>query len=429
MGIKDQSIMYIQTTLDPKPLGTTQDVWSLFSKLPAGATIDGTKKVHLFPYKGDFCLAIGKSVWKKTHRNINPSNPALGDPVLAQAVDDWPKMYLDDWEVVGDACLPADDLLDVIPYAVLAADRTSIAFQLCILGSDSSVRVLDGEVLGQNSKWNSMTYKKADKNSPANPPTWTRMAYWNNGIVALDGASNTWDLAPDFGAQTYTANNPQAVNQVTEFTACDIGPVGVQADGYLYKRIVVPPKDDGTATTQWTRWIKQDGVTTLGVASPGVILDLNLLTRTLKSRYIETQTAIYPVMNKIKAFTMTHASYLTQLQGVANDYANATDEEKQALAIKQGNLYVKHASIWANIIGTVSNNAKVSVNLMSDQLLDVNRQLEIQLQLLKDKLTSLQATLNAQEDALSKLNAAFWGMVAATLLGKSRFFISLRIIY
>ncbi|KAI0830980.1 hypothetical protein F5Y06DRAFT_301729 [Hypoxylon sp. FL0890] len=53
----------------------------------------------------------------------------------------------------------------------------------------------------------------------------------------------------------------------------------------------------------------------------------------------------------------------------------------------------------------------------SVQLQDVKAQLEIQLKILNDKLLGLQNTLKLQEKALSRLQAAFWGSVAAMFLG------------
>ena len=201
----------------------------------------------------------------------------------------------------------------------------------------------------------------------------------------------------------------------------DVGPIGVQSDGFLWRRVVVPPvSSDASATQQWTKWLAQDGVTNLGVAAPGVILDLKTLTATLKSRYIDTQTALYPVMNKISAFAVTHKSYLTQLSQAADDWANAGDDTtKQEIAIKNGKGYVTHAKVWAMIINSSSNNAKTSVNIMAGQLLDVKSQLQVQLQMLKDKLSALQATLETEKEQLDQLTAGLWGAIGATLLGKS----------
>ena len=407
--------MYVQTKLDPNPVRTTTDVWSLFGNLPTAAKLDSTQALHFFPYKGDFCVSVGKSVWLRQHRQGNDM-----DPELKQAVDDWPKMYIDDWTHIGTSALPSDNLLDIVPFSVLSADRTQIAFQLVVLGADSSIRMLTSDSLSDTSEWPTMQYKQTGS-SPAVVPAWTRMSYWNNKIVAVDQASNSWNITPDFSAQTFVISDQAKIEPVTEFTASDIGPIGVRSDGYLWKRVVVPPKSDNDdATQEWTRWIKQDGVTNLGVASPGVILDLQTLTKTLKSRYIESQTAIYPVINKIQAFSLTHKFYLGQLKQAATDYDNAgDDEEKQEIAIKNGKGFVKHATVWAKIMGTSSNNAKATVNSMADQLSDVKRQLEVQLLILQDKLKALKATLSAQEGALSHLKAAFWGFVAATLLGGS----------
>jgi len=96
----------------------------------------------MFPYKGDFCLSIGRSVWIKARRNKD-------DPALTAAVDNWPNMYVNAWVKVENV-LPAVELAGVIPFAVLSADRESIEFHLVLLKTDGTLLVLAGDSLRQN---------------------------------------------------------------------------------------------------------------------------------------------------------------------------------------------------------------------------------------------------------------------------------------
>lgn len=402
--------MYLATKSNPLAKGGTQDVWTFFSALPSGVEVAPDTNVHFFPYKGDFCLSVGTSVWKKKHRGAD-------DPILKQAVGDWPKMYVDEWEKIGENALPSDDVLDVIPFAVLSADRNEIGFNLLLLNPDNSVQILTKDDLQDNNTWGTISYSKTG-DSPDTPPNWARMAYWNGAVVGLDDKTNTWNVKINFDQSTYTVSDKTAIKSSSEFTATDIGPVTVGADGYLYKRYVQEPPSDGSdPQLQWSKWVLQDGVSKLGIASPGVILDLQVLTRTLKSRYIDTQTSLYPVINKIKAFAVTHNTYLDLLNKAAEDYANADSDEQMAIAIKNGKGFVTHAKVWAKILNKSILGTKDTVNIMTSQLHDVKNQLIIQLQLLRDRLTGLQNTLKVQEESLSKLRAAFWGAVGAMFLG------------
>ncbi|KAF7561510.1 hypothetical protein G7046_g2637 [Stylonectria norvegica] len=410
VGVKNNQIMYLATQQDTLSKTGTKDVWTFFSAFPTDATVTPESNVHFFPYKGDFCVSVGAAIWRRRHRTPD-------DPILKQAVGNWPKMYLDDWEKIGDNAFPAADIRDVIPFAVLSADRNQIGFNLLTLGQDSSVQILTKDDIYASNTWSAVSYSKGT-NDPASPPKWTRMAYWNNNVVALDDQNNSWNLTIDFDASTYKIADKTAIDATSEFTATDIGPVTVRSDGFLYKRYVQqPPSDGADPKLLWSKWVAQDGVTRLGVASPGVLLNLQVLTRTLKSRYIDTQMALYPVVNKINAFAVTHNSYLDLLNQAADDWANAPDDQKQADAIKAGKGFVTHAKIWAKILNTSIFNTKDTVNIMTSQLHDVKSQLQVQLQLLRDKLTGLQNTLNIQQESLGKLRAAFWGAVAAMFLG------------
>ena len=279
VGIKNNQIMYLATQQDTFSPGGTKDVWTYFSALPNGANVTSSSNVHFFPYKGDFCLSVGASVWRKRHRTPE-------DPILQQAVGNWPKLYLDEWQKIGDNAFPGGDIKDVIPFAVLSADRNVIDFKLLILKQDGSIQVLTKDDIYESNSWSTLSYSKVS-DAPAAPPKWTRCCYWNNTVIALDDQNNIWNLNVKFESGTYTISEKTQIDPTSELTATDIGPVVVHSDGYLYKRYVQDPPSDGSEPKLlWTRWVHQEGVTKLGVASPGVLLDLLTLTKSLKSRLV-----------------------------------------------------------------------------------------------------------------------------------------------
>ena len=400
--------MYLATTLDSLSTNGTKDEWKRFSSLPDGVTIDSSSNVHMFPYHGDFCISFETAIWRKRHRDN-------ADPFLKKAVGDWPKMYDDKWEKIGESTLPFADLRSIVPFAVISADRKNIGFHLVILPKDGPMRFLSTDEIGATNSWSILSYTQNKDDPPQ--PSWSRIAYWNSTIVAVDDKSNIWSLQVDFQNGTYTISDKITLRPTTEFTATDLGPVAVQEDGYLYKRLTKDPKDGKDPVLQWTRWVLQDGVTNLGVAAPSVLLNLQTLTSTLKSRYIETQTAMYPIINKIIVFALTHDIYLDLLLHAAKDWEDALDDKKRAGAIKEGKRFVKHAKVWAKILTSSISNTKDTVNIMTSELHDVNVQLQFQLQLLRDKLIGLQSTLKVQKEALRKLKATFWGAIAALFLG------------
>ncbi|GAM91041.1 hypothetical protein ANO11243_090880 [Dothideomycetidae sp. 11243] len=416
VGLKDQTIMYLGTTLNKNPLAPPVDAWAVFSQLPSGVTVGPDDNVHFFPFNADFYMSIGQKVWMKAHLPATPAG-SQPDAALQKAVDNWPSLYNETWQYIGDTALPAADIKNIVPFSVFSADRSQIAFHLALLNSDGTLQYLDADVLqGSNNKWAQLNFSASNNNNT--PPKWTSMAYWNNRIVGLDDSQNFWDMTPNWTSGTYTIDSQYKVPQaITELTATEQGPVGVRADGTLWKRILNPPKDgqdDGSYA--WSSWIKQNGVTHLGVASPGVMLDLRLLTSTLRSRYIETQTAIAPLMNKMRAYGTTHAFFLKNLKKASDDWNNADTDDKQTLAIKNGKSFVVHAKTWAKILGVAASNAQQPINIMTNQLTDVEKQLRVQLNMLNDRLKTLQTQLQSQKEYLDHLQAAFWGSIAALLL-------------
>ena len=408
VGLKDNQIMYTNTTSADS---VTPEVWSAFSSLPTGATINEGDKVFMFPYNGHFYLSIGKAVWKKACRDWK-------DPsITSSAVNDWPNLYVKEWQKLGDNILPAKDLAGIVCFAVLHSDLEVLKFHLVILASNGTLSYLTSDTLDSGANFEPMAYSGLTTIQPK----LHKVAYWNNKIVGIDTSYNTWNLTPDFDKGTYSAVADQGkVVGGDEFIATDAGLVELRSDGYLYRRLVqAPTKAGDDATLKWTRWIKGDGVKNLGVASPGVMLDLRRLTRALRSSYLDVQASVYPVVNDILAFGETHILYLSNALEDAKKYQTATTDEQRTLAIETAKQFVEHAQFWALFVPPSVHSGKETINVMTKQLHDVREQLEAQLELLRDKLQGLEATLEMQNDALSTLKAAFWGMVAASILGKS----------
>ncbi|KAL6228873.1 hypothetical protein BDW75DRAFT_246243 [Aspergillus navahoensis] len=404
VGIKNSQIMYLATDSDGSK--TTVE-WKLFSSLPTGVALNKSKNVNLFPHHGHFYLAVGNSVWKKEHRDSM-------DESLKQAVDNWPKMYVDEWVKIGDNVLLSGDIRSIIPFARLGDDGKTLYHKLLILRHDGTLQVLKGDNIYQTNTWDTLKY------SGSQTPKWTRMAYWNDMVLAVDDHNQMWNISVDFDKLTYKADDKTKIDPASEFTATEVGPVAARSDGYLYKRFVedVSHSEGTEPALKWTRWVKQDGVTNLGVASPGVLLDLQLLTRALKSRYIDTQTALYPMMTKIRSFTKAHGNWLTKLMAAAKVWEEAiSEEEKEKIAIEQGKRFVSHARTWGKVLNTAIDKSQDSVNIMAQQIVGISAELEQQLALLREKLRGLEILLDTQKDALSKLQAAFWGSIAAMFLG------------
>jgi hypothetical protein len=414
VGLKGDNIMYSQTR--SSGLSGVEEVWSVFGRIPDDININSSKAVHFFPYKGDFCMSIGTAIYRKKHRDDK-------DPEIKLAIDDWPKLYLNAWEKVGDNCLPTANARNVIPFARLVGK--DIRFHLVVLGQDGRLLALNGDLAGSNNTFSELKNASDEKSKAARALKIQKAAYWNGNIVALDDANNTWNLDADFDASTFTAADQMAVEPLFELTATDIGPVGVKKDGWIYRRRVenvVDPSDKSGDKKEkkigWERWMQQNGVTNLGVASPGVMLNLEALSRSLRDRYMSTQTSIYPIVNKIQAFTINHEMFLKKQLEAATEYQkNENSESKQKIAIKEAKKLVVQTKIWASIMRNQANHGKTSVNLMGEELSSVKTQLDQQLIILKDKLVSLQAQIKALSEAKAKMDAAFWGSIGVMLLG------------
>ncbi len=313
----------------------------------------------------------------------------------------------------------------------MSADNSAVNFKLVALTSQGELQVLQQESISSSNTFSSISYAAKDNKSPSSAPSWSRIAYNNGKFVGYDRDYNLWDIVPDFTNNTYMIENKYAVGQedtFSEYTANDVGLVVAKKDGFLYKRIAATvdtsdaPKD-GTNTpvdkTKWVKWIALEGVTNIGIASPGIILDLLTLTESLRTRYLETQATLWPVVNTIRTFAGTHRVFLEQLNKAAKDYsAEESDEKQQQMAVKVGKKTIGHAKAWASILTKTVKNAKDPVAAMAMQLKAVHQDLEQQIGILKVKLVALREILKEEEKALSAARVGFWVGIGTLLLGK-----------
>ncbi|KAF5246293.1 hypothetical protein FAUST_1410 [Fusarium austroamericanum] len=410
IGLKGDNVMY--TEVKSGGVRGIETVWSVFGRIPEGVNINAATAVHFFPYKGDFCMSVGTAVYRKKHRDDK-------DPEIKLAIDDWPRLYLDEWEKVGDKCLPTAKALSVLPFARLIGK--DIRFHLVVLDDDGRLLSLNGDLASGSNTYTELKNTTEEKKIAARNLKINQAAYWNGNIVALDDKSNTWNLNADFDTHTFTAGDQMPVDPLLELTATDIGPVGVKADGWVYRRrleTVNDPSDAPDKKTGWEKWIQQNGVTHLGVASPGVMLNLEALTRSLRDRYLSTQTSIYPVVNKMQSFAINHELFLKkQLEAAAEYQKNEDSTSKQKIAIKEAKKLVAHTKVWASIMRTQSGHGKTAVNLMGEELSSVRSQMDQQLIVLKDKLVSLESQIKALKEAKSKMDTAFWISIGVMILG------------
>ena len=323
------------------------------------------------------------------------------------------------------------DVLTPSPWATLSASGSAVMFKLVALTAGGELQVLQQESISTSNTFSTMSYEAKGKSSPAVAPTWSRVAYNNGKFVGYDRDYNLWDISPDFSKSTYTIENKYAVGQedtFSEYTANDIGLVAAKKDGYLYKRIAstVDTTDaakDGSDVvahkTEWIKWIALEGVKDIGVASPGIILDLLTLTKSLETRYLDTQSTLWPVVQNIKTFASTHKVFLDQVNDAAKTFASEGDDEKAKIAIKVGKKALGHARLWAEILTKSVSNAQAPVMSMAKQLNGVYVDLKQQVSLLDVKLATLKGILTEQEKALSAANVGFWAGIGTMLLGKS----------
>lgn len=84
---------------------------------------------------------------------------------------------------------------------------------------------------------------------------------------------------------------------------------------FLYEHPEAASGDPTLVDLAFKRWIDvPSDLRMIGVGEPGVKLNLRTLTSSLRSRYLRTQTVLYPVVEKIRTFATVHTFYLDYLQ-------------------------------------------------------------------------------------------------------------------
>ncbi|KAJ5621983.1 hypothetical protein N7528_005215 [Penicillium herquei] len=382
--------------------------WTLFGPKPGDVIIAGDQANHFFPYQGDLCLAVGKSVWRKRHRSE-------GDPLINKAVNHWPSLYEDSWENMGNRCLPDANLLSVISYAALSMDCTDILSHLIILTRDGTIMVSNNDRLVDGASFRKMS------NTSNETVTWKKITYWNDKVVGLDSNNCTWNLTINFVEHTYKADDKLQVRAFSEFTATDMGLVGLGENGILYRRIVNrnPGKEDANKSIcTWESWMPHYGVTSIGVASPGARLDLHTLARILKSRYVETALALYPFFQKFSIFGVIHSVYIEgSLREVAKEYNKAYQNEKDEVAIKAGKKIGPHMKTLCKILARQAAMCHDTVAKILRDIDDIRPDLQYQRITIIDQVKSAEGFVKNLNSDYNKIDAWLWGPVETSVAG------------
>lgn len=396
MCYKDGNICYLKTALASDNTSISYD-WAVFSALPAGApSVTPQTSLQVFPFQGQLYLSIGKMLWVKKVRSKD-------DPVAQAAVNDFPKIYYDQWEVASN--LPSDNYKCIVPYATMkSGDAGNVIARLFMLDGDGKIKMLTTDSVPAQQTWVEMTAK-------GTLPAWKSIAFFNADVYALSQDGKLFKLTMNVDTKTFTFAEDVGVmpENITEMSGNDRGIV-VVSNGILKNRLIDAntSKEDNIKYT-WQDLGALNGGSRLGVASPGIILDMRIVTQYLKDRYCQTQVALYGTMESLNAFSVTHKVYLQKL-------LDLKDKDEETIT-KTGTQYIKQCQLWTKIIGGKIRTGKSAVNLMSKQMFSVTDQMHIQLKALDDNITALQAKLESEKETLKALEAAIWGSIAAVLVG------------
>ncbi|CAN0367471.1 unnamed protein product [Pylaiella littoralis] len=412
IGIQDRKVMYSRNILIDDNAST---VFEEFDGLPDDAPED-ISSAKVFPLNGNVYLCIGTSVWRKDH--LNGSND-----VLADSVDNWPLTYQAGWFKIGDDVFPAD-IVDASFFGQLSdpQDPTSTPItRILLLDSSGQLYTFGGTLQSSGNTFVPIAFKPSDDVKEA--PVWEKIAFTRGNLHAYANGV-IWALALSLSeaTRTYTVDDKTTVGDVLEMEGNETGLVLRRDDGFLYQQYiqVSDPKsapigdfpykhpeaasgDPTLVELSYSRWIEAPSdLRMIGVASPGVELNLRILTSSLKGRYLRTQTVLYPVVEKIRTFTLVHNAYLDYLQTEADKYS-ATNPPTDEEAIAQANTYVAHVSYWTEVINDAVTGVKGTVNVMAADAQTVKLQLRVQLSMIEEDLLKLEAALNGLEDAKSDL--------------------------
>lgn len=410
IGILNGTVQYVRVSVDGD--GNSSSRWDVLDSLPA---LPGPQETtSLFSFNGVLYVAIGRNVWSKSPK-------VQGDPSLNKAAtDNWSEIWTSGWQALGQ-CFPDNRALGFAPFYALSSDGTP---------QDSWLIKLEGD--GTLSCSKEAPREGGAKFQPLSPGPGigdlrlVKIAYWNNAIWGYDENMVLYELHPKFDGRsgTYTIESKNTLDgtmgPVTDFTAVDTGLV-VAAEGgsVLYKLVTDPPKDKASPPTQtWKPWIQQNGVTNLGAASPGVVLDLQTLTTALKATYIDTQTDLVPYIDQMLAFCTSHGMWLDDLLVVHDEWAAATDEQEKArIAENEGAVAVTHASAMGKLIGDSLATASNIVVDMTRQIKGIDTSLAAQLRIISDSLDALDATIQSEEAEKKKLTTALICAIIGAVIG------------
>eukprot|EP00903_Cladosiphon_okamuranus_P014491 g13442.t1 len=429
IGIQGRKLMYTKHTVVD---GNASSAFAEFDDLPDDAPEDiSTAKV--FPFNGDLFLSIGTAVWKKDHRGSSSDQ-------LADAVDDWPKTYQEGWFKIGDDIFSAN-IVDASFFGVLT-DPTDI-------NSDAITRILLLDSAGQLYAFGGVLQTSADANKfvpvefspstggPDAPPAWTKIAYSKGRMHAFaDGEIWQLDIALSETSGQYTIQDRVTVGQVLEMEGNEIGLVLRRDDGFLYQQYIEiadpesSPVDDflyehpEAATADpalvelaYKKWISiPSDVRMIGVASPGVGLNLRVLTSALRDRYLRTQTVLYPVVEKMRTFAEVNSFYLAYLQTESDKYSVVSPPPDE-VAIAHAQNYISHIGFWSGLINDTAAGVKGAVNTMSADAGKVKEQLKTQLSNIEIQLVGLEAALEGLKEAKGEAIKLLIGGIAVIMAG------------
>lgn len=391
--------------------------WAPFSEIPSGAMVNDHSKVFIFPHLGNLMLSVDGAMWRLKH--ILPGDEAA----LNAAVGDFRKMYYGDWEKVGDDAFRSD-VVNAMPYAQKTDGGEKIVTSIVVLTEDSKLFRLKGNDFEAKNEW--IELRAA---SPSDEHMWFAGAY-DVGVLSLyakpekttpTGIADLYSVSVNLNANTYAVEGDGPVPddppvRPSSLTANEIGLVSERQPGVLYLRAVKPnPNDDEELDLVWKPWLDMDGVSHIGVASPGTMLDLNTLSHILKQRYLTVQTQIAPAVQKISSYTATDEFYLNNLLQLSKDYRAGKLPKEEIYEVAQND--ITHTQVWADILSTAMGSSYEATVLMKNQLYAVNTQLKTQLVALETHLCALEATLSEKEGQLKLAQAIQLASVAAVVIG------------
>ncbi|KAE8552467.1 hypothetical protein EYB25_006361 [Talaromyces marneffei] len=406
VGMLNSTVQYVATTIDQG--GNIDEEWDLFDDMPG--TPGSGQTTSLFSYKGSFFVTVGSSVWAKTPKNS-------GDPNLAQASNNWPELYNPGWDAMG-SCIPAENTRGLVPYSEISSDNQALNSWLIMVNSDGSLSYSSQEV-GANMQFNPLP------SDDGSAPNLLKAAYWNGSIWGYDGNMNLYQIVPNTDGTgenlvNYTIKSQNTLSDpILDLTAVDTGLVASRSDGNLWKLVVNPPADENSGPTEtWTQWISQGGVTCLGAAAPGVILDMQTLTTYLKASYIDTQTGLFPDISLMQAFCTSHTQYLKKLMKYSKKWMKApTQQQKDKIAKRASKFAIGHCQAIGQLLSENLGAADGKVTLMTNQIGQINDDIQAQLVAIGNQITDLQQTINDEEQEEKTLTSLLWGAVAAAVCG------------